>query len=77
MSGQRIALGVDAEIVSECDDGIELEGRVKLRPGRDVEVSWPSSNDDPTCVRRGLVWQWSLTAWGRGGPSFRGFCRWT
>ena len=71
----KVFLGRDVEVVRETKDGLELDGRIRLRPGFVVEV---------LSVRAGLaspggpalVWSWRLHALGSLGPIYRGVCRW-
>jgi polygalacturonase len=58
-------------------DGIDLEGRARLRPGLIVDLVWPTGSSTTSRVRRARVWSWSVVRLGRNGPHYGGHCRWT
>jgi hypothetical protein len=72
----RVRVGRDVEIVQESLEGLALEGRIRLRPGRGVELLLPSPGRHGLAVRRAHVWSWEVAALGSDGPVYRGFCRW-
>jgi hypothetical protein len=71
----KLVLGRDADVVRETTDGLELDGRVRLRPGFVVEVL-PRLGERALPCRVALVWTWRLRAVGSNGPIYRGICRW-
>ena len=71
---QRVCIGRDVHTVAERLDGIVLEGRPRLRPGRHVDVTRVVNG--AASVRRATVWSWAIAAVGRDGPIFRGICHW-
>ncbi len=75
MMPQRVRVGRDVRLVARHVDGVELEGRPRLRPGQPIDVV---GVDDPCSLRarRANVWTWLVVDVGSGGPVFRGFCRW-
>ena len=72
----RLAIGRDLLLVSENDEGVEVEGRTRLRPGRDIELA-RGALDNGMVVRRAVVFSWRVVRVESGGVLFRGFCRWT
>lgn len=71
----RVFLGRDVEVVRETKDGLELDGRIRLRPGFVVEVLSVRGG----ATRPGgpaVVWSWRIRALGSRGPIYRGICRW-
>jgi hypothetical protein len=76
MTGQRVHVGRDLHVTEELTDGIDLEGRARLRPGLLVDLVWPSFSSSPGRVKRARVWSWSVVRLGRDGPHYRGHCRW-
>lgn len=52
--------------------GVELEGPIRLAPGRTVDVVW----EDERSERLAVVWTWVLVRMGSTGPVYRGLCRW-
>lgn len=71
----RLVLGRDAVILRETAEGIELDGRVRLRPGSVVDVV-PAPGVWNRSRGFALVWTWRLRAVGSAGPIYRGLCRW-
>jgi hypothetical protein len=69
----RLVIGRDADVIRETEDGLELHGRVRLRPGFVVEVA---PRPGGRTARSMLVWTWRLRAVGSDGPIYRGLCRW-
>ena len=69
-----VHVGRDVRRVGESRDGIELEGRSRLRPGSEIDLVLP----DPHGASRVVtvrVWSWTIVAVGSNGPVFRGVCR--
>ena len=73
---RRVRLGRDARVVAERPDGVELEGLVRLAPGRFVELLPPRPQAGTGESRRAVVWSWSVARLGRYGAIYRGECRW-
>ena len=71
----RLVIGRDAEVIRETDDGVEVEARVRLRPGFVIEVA-PRVAGGAGRSGAALVWSWRLLAVGSAGPTYRGICRW-
>ena len=76
MTGRRLQVGRDLQIMTESADGVDLEGRTRLRPGLIVELVWPAPGSAPVRITRVCVWSWSVARLGRDGPLYRGHCRW-
>jgi len=76
VTSQRVCVGRDVELVAVKPDGVALEGRARLRPGRLIELvlAWPADGRAPG--RRATVQSWSVVRVGSDRPTFRGFCRW-
>lgn len=75
MIPQRVRIGRDVRVVTECADGVELEGPARLRPGSIVEVH--ESGEYPRASGRpAVVWYWRVILVDAGQIEFRGFCRW-
>ena len=74
---QSVVVGRDVRTVGEGDLGIELEGRTRLRPGREVDVLMTTAGTTRPTGRRAVVWSWNVKRLGRDGPIFRGICHWT
>ena len=72
----RVFVGRDVNVIRELPEGLDLAGRVRLRPGHPVDVVRPRAIAGGTTSRRALVWSWDLVALGSGGPLYRGLCRW-
>jgi hypothetical protein len=70
----RVEIGRDVQTAAESPEGIELIGRVRLHPGRPVEVV--SRPGGAPVVRRALVCSWRIVQLGSGGPIYRGACLW-
>lgn len=70
----RVEIGREVQCVAETHDAIELTGRMRLHPGRPVDVVTQPGRDGGT--RRGIVHSWRVVALGSGGPVYRGTCRW-
>jgi len=74
--GTRLVIGRDLVLVSESDEGLELEGRARLRPGREVDVARGPDRAGQGDVRRLLIVSWRVARVGPAGILFRGFGRW-
>lgn len=73
---QRVSIGRDVRTVTELANGIELEGRTRLRPGRDIDIVIASSSGSTPVVRRATVWCWNVRRIAKEGLTFRGVCEW-
>ena len=73
---RRVQIGRDVLILTELDDGVEMEGAVRLRPGDQMEVVWPGTGDQAPVVRSAFLWTWAVTRLGSGRPIYTGFCEW-
>jgi hypothetical protein len=72
----RVFLGRDVEVVRETREGLELTGRMRLRPGFMVDLVSVRTATEVSEPRRALVTLWKIRSLGRNGPTYRGFCRW-
>lgn len=70
----RVEVGRHVERVGETHDGIELTGRLRLHPGRPVDVVTRPLGTP--LIRRAVVSCWRIVALGSGGPIYRGTCHW-
>jgi hypothetical protein len=70
----RIEVGRNVEPVAETHEGIELTGRVRLHPGRPVDVVTRPLG--VPLIRRAVVFSWRIVALGSTGPIYRGTCHW-
>ena len=70
----RVEIGRDVQAAAETPEGVELVGRVRLLPGRPVEIV--SRPFGAPLTRRALVHSWRIVQLGSGGPMYRGDCRW-
>lgn len=73
MIRQRVVIGKDAVVVTEDEQGLELECGVRLSPGRLVDVSRTAGT---RTARTAMVWSWRLVRMGSSGPRYRGYCCW-
>jgi len=72
----RLVLGRDLVLIAENEEGIEVEGCARLRPGRDVEIVPPVGAPRAGEARRAVVHAWCVVRLGADGIRFRGVCRW-
>ena len=72
----RVVIGRDVNVLRESAEGLELAGRVRLRPGYCVDVLRAATPSRPVTVRRAVVCSWMVVSLGSGGPTYRGTCRW-
>jgi hypothetical protein len=70
----RIEVGRHVDSVAETHEGIELTGRVRLHPGRPVDVVTRPLG--APVIRRAVVASWRIVALGSSGPIYRGMCHW-
>ena len=73
MTEHRLRLGRQIGLLCETDDGVDIEGRVRLRPGQLVELVVEDA-DRP--ARRARVVSWSVKRLGKDGPTYHGHCQW-
>lgn len=66
-----VRVGTQVHVVADDDEGIDLEGRVKLIPGRRVSLILETG-----AARPATVWTWWLRRFGRHGAEYHGRCRW-
>jgi hypothetical protein len=71
----RVRLGLDLYVVRETPDGMQVEGRTRLRPGRQVEIAGPPSAGG-AAVRPAQVDSWTIVRIDAAGVVFRGWCAW-
>ena len=74
MIRSRVEVGRHVDSVAETRDGIELTGRIRLHPGRPVDVVTRPLGTP--VIRRAVVDSWRVVALGSAGPIYRGMCRW-
>jgi hypothetical protein len=72
MTCRRLRLGLDAVVIGEDRDGIELESRARLMPGRWIDLLLDAGHTQ----RRAFVWTWRVASLGSDGVTYRGSCRW-
>lgn len=65
-----IRIGVDAVVVRTLADGLEIESRTRLAPGRPVDIAVAGQS------RRAMVSSWCLVSMGSDGAWYRGRCLW-
>lgn len=65
---RRFVLGRDLDVVSASGADVVLEGRVRLQPGRTIDVC-------DADVKTMVVMTWEIARLGKDGPVFRGRCR--
>jgi len=73
---RRVFIGRDVKLVREMPDGVDLAGRIRLRPGHSVDLVLPPRMSGEIQARRALVWSWTIVSLGSSGPMYRGLCRW-
>ncbi len=66
---RRCVVGRDVAIIEEGLGEVYIESRMRLRPGSYIELC----NGD---TRPALVATWMIARLGKGGPVYRGVCRW-
>jgi hypothetical protein len=78
LTRQRVRIGRDVRVVTERPEGLELEGRTRLAPGRPVDLVLPSPADAAAgVVKPAVVWSWYVVRVGPAGATYRGICRWS
>ena len=75
IASPRYRVGRDLMAVTVTADGVWLEGRQRLRPGRVVELANVPSTHGPQ-ERRAMVESWAVASLGKNGPVYRGKCTW-
>jgi len=76
MTSRRILIGRDVRLLEQTDEGIDLEGPTRLRPGQMVDLILPDAAGRPAPGRRAEVLTWFVVRLGSGGPTFAGHCSW-
>ena len=71
----RYRIGRDLVAISLTGEGAWLEGRLRLRPGRVVELVEVPSGHGPE-ARHAMVECWAVANLGKNGPVYRGKCTW-
>ena len=71
----RYRVGRDLMTVTVTAEGVWLEGRHRLRPGRVVELADVTSAHGLQ-LRHALVESWAVASLGKNGPVYRGRCTW-
>jgi hypothetical protein len=75
---QRVRNGRDVRVGAERPEGLELEGRTRLAPGRPVDLVLSAGGDERAeVVKPALVWSWYVIRVGQTGATYRGICRWS
>jgi hypothetical protein len=72
---RRIQVGRQLRVIRETADEVELEGAMRLSPGRTIEIV-VGPGETPPVVRPASVLSWSVVRLGKEGPMYRGACRW-
>jgi len=72
----RVHVGRDVRLLEQTDEGIDLEGPARLRPGQMVDLILPGAPGRPGTGRRAEVLTWFVVQLGSGGPTFAGHCSW-
>jgi hypothetical protein len=73
---RRLRLGSDLEVLEASAEGLEVQGRVRLRPGQTVELVSPASGTEAVRSGRASVVTWQVARLGTEGTTYRGHCRW-
>ena len=76
MTPRRVQIGRDVQLLEQSDEGIDLEGPTRLRPGQLVDLVLPDASGRPSVGRRAEVLTWFVVRLGSGGPTFAGHCTW-
>jgi hypothetical protein len=76
MTSRRVHVGRDVRLLDQTDEGIDLEGPTRLRPGQMVDLILPGEAGRPSLGRRAEVLTWFVVRLGSGGPMFAGHCSW-
>jgi hypothetical protein len=76
MTSRRVHIGRDVRLLEQTDEGIDLEGPARLRPGQMVDLILPGEAGCPGAGRRAEVLTWFVVRLGSGGPLFAGHCSW-
>lgn len=69
LSRRRCVVGRDVYVVELRPDEVELESRLRLRPGAVIDVC-------DQVVRAAVVMTWAVSRLGSDGTVYRGRCRW-
>jgi len=71
----RYRVGRDLSTVTITAEGVWLEGRHRLSPGRVIELVNVPFTHGPQ-ERHAMVESWTVASLGKNGPVYRGLCRW-
>jgi hypothetical protein len=76
MTPRRVQIGRDVRLLEQTEEGIDLEGPTRLRPGQLVDLVIPDADGKSSIGRRAEVLTWFVVQLGSGGPMFAGHCSW-
>ena len=76
MTSRRVHVGRDVRLLEQTDEGIDLEGPTRLRPGQMVDLILPADGGGLSIGRRAEVLTWFVVRLGSNGPTFAGHCTW-
>lgn len=76
MTSRRVHVGRDVRLLEQTDEGIDLEGPTRLRPGQMVDLILPVDGGRLSVGRRAEVLTWFVVRLGSNGPTFAGHCTW-
>jgi hypothetical protein len=76
MTARRVQVGRDVRLLEQTDEGVDLEGPTRLRPGQMVDLVLADDTGRPIAGRRAEVLTWFVVRLGSGGPMFSGHCTW-
>lgn len=76
MTKTRVLVGRDVEVLRETAHGLELAGRLRLRPGQEIELVGGQGSNLGTSARLMTVWSWRIVGAGSTGLTYRGLCQW-
>lgn len=71
----RYRVGRDLVTVTMTTEGVWLEGRQRLSPGRVIELVNVEVAHGPQ-DRHAMVESWAVASLGKNGTVYRGKCRW-
>jgi hypothetical protein len=76
VTSRRLQVGSQVHITAETLDAVQLEGTIRLRPGKTVELVMPASHGSPALTGVACVRSWSIARLGNEGPTYEGRCVW-
>jgi hypothetical protein len=77
MTGRRVQIGQDVVVVRQTTDGLDLEGRTRLRPGQMIDLVAPAEGAPGSASRTAYLSTWAVIRLGSSGPMYAGHCSWT